>query len=164
MAPWNALLYILSVSSYQGLLVSTEDREYGKRMIEEAELEPIPFEFQQPPTLIYFTCPEGTSLCPRSGFPDFWTAHLWYVPEKTIVELKSLKLYLNKFRDKAHYHEELAHLIMRDMTAKLKPQYFKIVLDYTRRGNIQTDVQLEYAQEGYSGPRAPEWKVRYDLR
>jgi 7-cyano-7-deazaguanine reductase len=137
---------------------------YGKKAIDENRLEPIPFGFKEPPTLIYFTCPEGTSLCPRSGFPDFWTAHLWYVPASHIVELKSLKLYLNQFRDRAHYHEELAHLLLGDLKKVLEPQYLKVVLDYTRRGNIQTDVQLEWSTPNFQGPKAPEWKVRYDFR
>lgn len=139
-------------------------KTYGQQMIEESRLEAIPFEHRHPKTLIYFTCPEGTSLCPRSGFPDFWTTHLWYVPGSKIVELKSLKLYLNAFRNKAHYHEELPHLILKDFREALSPQYLKLVLDYTRRGNIQTDVQLEYREDGYQGPKAPEWKVRYDFR
>lgn len=133
-------------------------------MIEQNRLEPIPFRFKEPKTLIYFTCPEGTSLCPRSGFPDFWTAHIWYVPAMAIVELKSLKLYLNKFRNEAHYHEELAHLILADLKRVLKPAYLKVVMDYTRRGNIQTDVCVEYQEKNYNGPKAPEWKIRYDLR
>lgn len=137
---------------------------YGKKLIEENRLEPIPFQFQEPRTLIYFTCPEGTSICPRSGFPDFWTAHIWYVPNKSIVELKSLKLYMNGFRDKAHYHEELAHLILGNLKDLLQPAYLKVVMDYTRRGNIQTDVIVEFSESGYQGPKAPEWNVRYNLR
>lgn len=144
--------------------MSTEEKKYGQTAIEENELLAIPFSYSEPPTLIYFTCPEGTSICPRSGFPDFWTAHIWYVPNKHIVELKTLKLYINSFRDQAHYHEELAHIILGDLRKTLDPRYMKIVMDYTRRGNIQTDVIVEYAVENYQGPRAPEWKVRYDHR
>lgn len=137
---------------------------YGVKAILENRLEPIAFRYADPATLIYFTCPEGTSLCPRSGFPDFWTMHLWYVPDRTIVELKSLKLYVNGFREHAHYHEELPHLIMQDLRKILSPRYLKIVMDYTRRGNIQTDVSVEFIQPGYEGPRAPAWKIRYDFR
>lgn len=140
------------------------DKKYGEKLIEESRLEPIEFSYENPPSLIYFTCPEGTSLCPRSGFPDFWTLHLWYVPAKKIVELKSLKLYLNSFRNKAHYHEELPHLILKDLQQTLEPRYVKLVFDYTRRGNVQTDVQLEWQSKDYAGPQAPEWKVRYDFR
>ena len=143
---------------------ATEKKKYGALAIESNQLEPIPFTFDEPKTLIYFTCPEGTSICPRSGFPDFWTAHIWYVPDQFIVELKTLKLYINSFRDKAHYHEELPHLMLADLRKALKPSYVRIVMDYTRRGNVQTDVILEYAASGYKGPRAPEWKVRYDFR
>lgn len=138
--------------------------KHGTKMIAENRLEPIPFTFSEPPTLIYFTCPEGTSLCPRSGFPDFWTAHIWYVPGPSIVELKSLKLYLNSFRDRNIYHEELAHVLLRDLKEALSPQYIKIVLDYTRRGNVQTDVQVETKLPGYSGPEAPIWPIRMNFR
>ncbi len=144
--------------------MTTTPPKYGQKAIADAELEPIPFKFEHPPTLIYFTCPEGTSICPRSGFPDFWTAHIWYVPDQTLVELKSLKLYLNRFRDQAHYHEELAHLILGDLKRILNPRYIKVVLDFTRRGNIQTDVIVEDAASSYQGPRAPEWAVRKDFR
>lgn len=137
---------------------------HGKDLIQAARLEPIPFHFSDLATLIYFTCPEGTSLCPRSGFPDFWTAHLWYVPAKTIVELKSLKLYINKFRDRAIYHEELPQIMMKDLRAILSPRYLKIVIDYTRRGNIQTDVILEYQTKEYKGPTAPVWPIRINHR
>ncbi len=103
-------------------------------------------------------------MCPRSGFPDFWTAHIWYVPERSIVELKSLKLYLNNYRSKGHYHEELAHLILGDLTKLLAPLYMKIVLDFTRRGNIQTDIQVVYEMKNYEGPKAPEWPIRLGFR
>jgi 7-cyano-7-deazaguanine reductase len=143
---------------------NSDEKKYGAKQIEQNRLEPIPFSFQEPKTLIYFTCPEGTSICPRSGFPDFWTAHIWYVPSKTIVELKSLKLYLNGFRARAVYHEELPHLLLKDLRNTLKPKYLKIVMDYTRRGNIQTDVTVEYEIENYVGPEAPAWPIRKDLR
>ena len=135
--------------------------KYGALQIKRNSLEPIPFAFSEPKTLIYFSCPEGTSVCPRSGFPDFWTAHLWLVPDRTIVELKSLKLYINGYRDQAVYHEELPHKILSDLKTVLKPKYLKIVMDYTRRGNIQTDVIVEYATKNYDGPRS---RYRLTLR
>lgn len=140
------------------------EKKYGAKQIEQNQLEPIPFAFTEPKTLISFTCPEGTSLCPRSGFPDFWTLHIWYVPCTKIVELKSLKLYLNGYRDRAVYHEELPHLILRDLCEILKPDYLKIVLDYTRRGNIQTDVIVESKTPNYKGPEAPVWPIRKNFR
>ena len=139
-------------------------KKYGALQIEANRLEPIPFAFKDPRTLISFTCPEGTSICPRSGFPDFWTAHIWLVPNDKIVELKSLKLYINGYRDRAVYHEELPHRLLADLRTALSPAYVRIVMDYTRRGNIQTDVIIEYKERGYSGPLAPEWPVRKNLR
>jgi 7-cyano-7-deazaguanine reductase len=138
--------------------------KYGAEQIANNKLEPIPFQFRDPKTLISFTCPEGTSLCPRSGFPDFWTAHIWLVPRDHIVELKSLKLYINGYRTQAVYHEELPHRILTDLRASLDPAYLRIVMDYTRRGNIQTDVIVEYREQNYVGPTAPEWPVRTNFR
>jgi 7-cyano-7-deazaguanine reductase len=143
---------------------SLPQKKRGAKQIEENRLEPIPFRFKEPKTMIYFTCPEGTSLCPRSGFPDFWTAHIWYVPSETIVELKSLKLYVNGFRDRAVYHEELPHFILQDLRKILRPQYLRVVMDYTRRGNIQTDVIVEYKVLNYKGPEAPAWEIRKNFR
>lgn len=142
----------------------SESKKYGQQMMEESEFLALDFEEFETPTMVYFTCPEGTSICPRSGFPDFWTAHIWYVPRRHIVELKSLKLYLNKFRDQSHYHETLAQIVLKEFREKLNPRYVKVVMDYTRRGNIQTDVILEFRADDYNGPFAPEWKVRYDHR
>ena len=144
--------------------MNSDTLKYGTKLIHKNKLEAIPFIFQEPKTLIYFTCPEGTSLCPRSGFPDFWTAHIWYAPNQWIVELKTLKLYINQYRDQSVYHEELPHMMLKDFQEILTPFYVKIVMDYTRRGNIQTDVIVEQKDPDYSGPRAPEWKIRYDLR
>jgi 7-cyano-7-deazaguanine reductase len=145
-------------------MTENQIEKHGTVAIRENKLEPIAFQYAEPPTLIYFTCPEGTSLCPRSGFPDFWTAHLWYVPAGHIVELKSLKLYINQFRDRSIYHEELAHVLLKDLREALTPRYLKVVLDYTRRGNIQTDVILEYRADGFRGPEAPIWPIRQGFR
>jgi 7-cyano-7-deazaguanine reductase len=71
-------------------------RRYGQREIERAELEPVPNPNPERDYLISCWMPEFTCLCPRSGFPDFATLRLRYVPDAAIVELKSLKLYLNR--------------------------------------------------------------------
>ncbi len=140
------------------------DKKYGALEIEQNELMTLPFTHQESNTMVYFTCPEGTCLCPRSGFPDFWTAHIWYVPNRSIVELKSLKLYINKFRDESHFHEELGNIIFSDLKQALLPVYLKVVLEFTRRGNIQTDVILEHRASGYAGLQAPVWETRRNFR
>jgi 7-cyano-7-deazaguanine reductase len=76
-----------------------DDRLYGERQIAAAELEAVPNPARQRDYLIACASPEFTCLCPRSGFPDFATIRLRYVPDRSIVELKSLKLYLNRYRD-----------------------------------------------------------------
>lgn len=87
---------------------------------------------------IEFTCPEFTCLCPRSGFPDFATIRIKYVPDKYCVELKSLKLYINSFRDKHVFHEDVTNVILQDLIDLLNPWEISVVGDFTVRGNIHT--------------------------
>jgi len=87
---------------------------------------------------IEFTCPEFTCLCPRSGFPDFATVKITYVPDKYCVELKSLKLYINSFRDKHVFHEDVTNVILQDLLDLLDPHLITVVGDFTVRGNIHT--------------------------
>ena len=78
---------------------------YGEQQIAEASLEAVPNPNPGRDYHIECLCPEFTTLCPRSGFPDFATIHIRYIPDQAIVELKSLKLYLNRYRDEHTFHE-----------------------------------------------------------
>ncbi len=89
---------------------------------------------------VEFVCPEFTCLCPRSGFPDFATLFVRYVPDQKCVELKSLKLYINDFRDKGVFHEDVTNIIMSDLIALLDPWYIEVIGDFNIRGNIHTKV------------------------
>ena len=96
---------------------------YGEQEIAAAELEAVPNPAPQRDYLIACASPEFTCLCPRSGFPDFATIRLRYVPDRSIVELKSLKLYLNRYRDEHAFHEAVVNQIADDIAAAIDPRY-----------------------------------------
>ena len=93
--------------------------------------------------LIKMTLPEFSCLCPRSGYPDYATIYLEYTPDKWVVELKAIKLYINSFRDKHVSHENSANEIYEILDKKLKPKYMKIVADYNPRGNVHTVIEID---------------------
>jgi 7-cyano-7-deazaguanine reductase len=90
---------------------------------------------------IEFTCPEWTAVCPRSGFPDFGTIHIKYQPKEKCVELKSLKLYINSFRDMAIFHEAAVNKIMNDLVEAIDPHWIEVLGDFNVRGNIKTIIR-----------------------
>jgi 7-cyano-7-deazaguanine reductase len=116
--------------------------KYGQREIKKAVLEiwynPAPERDYE----INITFQEFTCLCPRSGYPDFATIKISYVPDKKIVELKSLKLYLNSFRDIHISHEESVNKIFSEIQKKLKPRFLEITGDFNPRGNVKTVVRV----------------------
>lgn len=93
---------------------------------------------------VEFTCPEFTCVCPASGFPDFATIFIKYVPREWCVELKSLKLYINQFRDRGIFHEDVANVILDDLVALLDPWEMEVVGDFSVRGNIKTVVRARH--------------------
>jgi 7-cyano-7-deazaguanine reductase len=124
---------------------------YGERQIAEAELEAVPNPNPGRDYHIDCTCPEFTTLCPRSGFPDFATIHIRYIPDQSIVELKSLKLYLNRYRDEHTFHEAAVNRILDDLVAAIQPRWIKVVGDFGVRGNIKTIITVEHRAPGYAG-------------
>lgn len=96
---------------------------------------------------IDFECPEFTCLCPRSGFPDFATIRIRYVPHKWCVELKSLKLYMNGFRDQNIFHEDVTNLILDDLVKLLDPWEIQVVGDFNVRGNIKTIITSKHEKK-----------------
>jgi 7-cyano-7-deazaguanine reductase len=89
---------------------------------------------------IDFVCPEFTCVCPMTGQPDFATVKIRYVPDKTCVELKSLKLYLWSFRNEGHFHEAVTNRILDDLVRALRPRRMEVVGDFMVRGGIHTVV------------------------
>lgn len=92
-------------------------------------------------------CPEFTALCPVTGQPDFATITLKYIPGPSIVELKSLKLYMWSFRDEGHFHEDVTNLILKDFVRQIEPRYLKVTGKFNVRGGIYTTVTAEYHAE-----------------
>lgn len=96
---------------------------------------------------VEFTCPEFTCVCPRSGFPDFATIHIKYVPDQWCVELKSLKLYINGFRDKKIFHEDVTNQILDNLVELLDPHEIEVVGDFNVRGNIKTVITSKHSKK-----------------
>lgn len=94
--------------------------------------------------LIEIVCPEFTSVCPKTGQPDFGTLTFQYVPNELCVELKSLKLYLQQFRNEGIFYENITNRILDEMVRLLKPRRMKLVASFTPRGGISTSVTVEY--------------------
>jgi 7-cyano-7-deazaguanine reductase len=92
---------------------------------------------------IKITLPEFTALCPRSGYPDFGTIYLSYVPDRLVVELKAIKLYVNSFRNRHISHEGVANEIYDTLYNALKPRSMKLVFDFQPRGNVHTVVEID---------------------
>ena len=120
------------------------DKLYGERMIEENKLQRFENRTPDRAYTVEFTCPEFTCLCPLSGFPDFATIRIQYQPNKWCVELKSLKLYINAFRDEKVFHEDVTNKILSEMIELLEPRYMKVVSDFNVRGNVHTLVTAEH--------------------
>jgi 7-cyano-7-deazaguanine reductase len=96
---------------------------------------------------INFTSTEFTAICPFSDFPDFATLHITYVPNKRCIELKSLKLYINSFRDVKIFHEHVVNKIRDDFVAACDPLEFSIEGDFNVRGNIKTVIRAHYKRK-----------------
>jgi len=118
----------------------------GTKEIREARLERFPNRTTKRKYTIEFTCPEFTCLCPKTGFPDFATIFIRYQPDDWCVELKSLKLYINKFRDEAVYHEDVTNIIADDLIKLLDPHEIEVVADFNVRGNIHTVVNVTHTK------------------
>ncbi len=88
---------------------------------------------------VTFTCAEFTTLCPKTGQPDFATLTIRYIPGKKLVESKSLKLYLFGFRNHGDFHEDVVNVIYNDLVKLLKPKYMEVVGKFAPRGGISID-------------------------
>ena len=95
-------------------------------------------------TRISFTCPEFTAICPFSDFPDFATIKIEYVPNERCIELKSLKLYINSFRNVKIFHEHVVNRILDDFVRACDPLAVDIEGDFHIRGNIKTVISASY--------------------
>ncbi|MHC4637653.1 MAG: preQ(1) synthase [Planctomycetota bacterium] len=89
-------------------------------------------------------CPEFTSVCPKTGQPDFGEIIIEYCPDQLCVELKSVKFYMQSYRNKGIFYEALTNEILDDLTRVCKPRWMKITSNFTARGGISTQVTAEY--------------------
>lgn len=95
---------------------------------------------------IEIRCPEFTSVCPKTGLPDFGEIRITYVPDARCVELKSLKYYLIEFRNKGIFYEHATNQILDDLVGALSPRRMTVVGDFSVRGGIKTAVTATYAK------------------
>ncbi len=97
---------------------------------------------------VKFNCPEFTSLCPMTGQPDFATIYISYVPDKKLVESKSLKLYLFSFRNFGEFHEDCVNRILDDLLRLLEPKYIEVWGKFLPRGGLSIDPYANYGKPG----------------
>ncbi len=116
--------------------------KYGTKAVKAVKLE-----FWDNPSpgrdyVIDISYPEFTCLCPRSGYPDFATIKVAYVPNRKIVELRSFKLFLNGFRDVSVSHEAVTNLIFDELKRGLRPRSLEVTGDFNVRGNVKTVIRV----------------------
>lgn len=123
---------------------SIQEPLYGERNILEGELITFPNPRVGRRYEINITLPEFTCKCPFSGYPDFATIDIKYVPNERVVELKALKLYINSYRDRYISHEESVNQILDDFVAACDPLEVKIKSNFSPRGNVHTTIEVEH--------------------
>jgi 7-cyano-7-deazaguanine reductase len=123
---------------------STETVKYGERSIAESDLVTFPNPRPGRRYEVSITLPEFTCKCPFSGYPDFATIYVTYMPNQKVIELKAIKLYINNYRDRYISHEESANQILDDFVAACDPLEMTIKADYQPRGNVHTVVTVTH--------------------
>lgn len=108
--------------------------------------------------------PEFTSLCPKTGQPDFATIYIRYIPDVKMVESKSLKLYLFSFRNHGDFHEDCMNIIMNDLIKLMDPRYIEVWGKFTPRGGISIDPYCNYGRPGTKFEQMAEYRLmNHDL-
>ena len=128
-------------------LMVDSNMKYGERAVKHAKIETWVNPSPERNYEIHITFPEFTCVCPRSGYPDFASIIIRYIPDKKIVELKALKLYLNSFRDTSISHEEATNRIYTELSGRLKPRFLEVVGDFNPRGNVKTVIRVNSENE-----------------
>jgi 7-cyano-7-deazaguanine reductase len=108
------------------------------------QLETFPNQYPGRAYTIEIVCPEFTSLCPKTGQPDFGTITFTYTPAASCVELKSLKLYLQRYRSQGVFYETVVNQLLDDFVAACRPRHCRVVGAFTPRGGITTTVSCTY--------------------
>jgi len=112
-------------------------------------LETFENEFKDRNYNIIHTAPEFTSLCPKTSQPDFATIDIEYIPDELCVELKSLKLYLNSYRNDGVFFESVTNKILDDLVEVCKPRYMIVTAQFNVRGGISSVIEAEYESEDF---------------
>ena len=139
--------YNLPPANQQNLDIRSTPRE-------EMELFPLDsfeYEYKGREIWVEFEIPEFTAICPFSDFPDFAVIRLKYVPNERCIELKSLKLYINSFRNIKVFHEHVINIVLEDFVKACDPLKVEIEGDFHVRGNIKTVVRASYRREREKG-------------
>lgn len=110
---------------------------------------------------VKFNCPEFTSLCPKTGQPDFATIYISYVPDQKLVESKSLKLYLFSFRNHGDFHEDCVNIIMKDLIRLLDPKYIEVWAKFLPRGGLSIDPFANYGKKGTEWEKTAYKRLHY---
>lgn len=104
------------------------------------------------PYEIKIEMPEFTSICPRTGLPDFGTLTLRYIPNELVAELKALKFYINAFRNMGIFQENVVNRVLRDLVKAAKPLFCEVVGEFTPRGGLKTRIVARFGDEfSYTG-------------
>ncbi len=122
-------------------------RSTPREEMELVSLDTFKYEYAGREIWIDFEIPEFTAICPFSDFPDFATIKLKYVPNERCIELKSLKLYINAFREIKIFHEHVINVILEDFVAACDPLRVELEGDFNVRGNIKTVVRASYTRK-----------------
>ncbi len=121
--------------------------KYGEREILEGKLITFPNPRVGRRYEIQVTLPEFTCKCPFSGYPDFATIYITYIPDRTVVELKAIKLYINQYRDRYISHEESVNQILDDFVAACDPLAITVKGDFNPRGNVHTVISVTHEKK-----------------
>jgi 7-cyano-7-deazaguanine reductase len=114
-------------------------------------LETFENEFPNRDYTVIHTAPEFTSLCPKTGQPDFATIEIDYIPDKLCIELKSLKLYLNSYRNDGVFFESVTNRILEDLVKVCNPRHMLVTAEFNVRGGISSVIEAEYESEDIWG-------------
>ncbi|MFM2062036.1 MAG: hypothetical protein RLZZ507_1706 [Cyanobacteriota bacterium] len=137
----------MSNSAPETVTPATQEMKYGEREIQEGKLITFPNPRVGRRYNIDISLPEFTCKCPFSGYPDFATIYISYIPDERVVELKALKLYINSYRDRYISHEETANQILDDVVTACEPLEMTVKADFTPRGNVHTVVEVKHKKE-----------------
>ena len=124
-------------------------------------LETFPNKHPENEYLVTFNCPEFTTLCPKTGQPDFGHLYISYIPRERMVESKSLKLYLFSFRNHGDFHEDCVNIIMKDLVRLMDPKYLEVTGYFMPRGGISIYPFANYADKAHEELKAQRLREQF---